>query len=146
MDVDEASRALAEIERRRQETLDRGGPRRMPAWFTYGAAAALALVWAGGDVEGRPALAMTMAGILAVGALAWAVERSTGIRLRMSSLRFGPVAAFVAAVVATGIVVGSVLRALDVPVAGTIAGLASGAVWVLAMRRTQVAATTRRPA
>ena len=145
MDVDDASRALAEIEKREQETLDRGGPRRLPAWFTYGVAAALELVWAAGDLDGRPALALTAAGVVGAGALARAAERSTGIRLRLRSLRWGPMLAFVVAVLATGIVAGTVLRMLDVPVAGTLGGLAAGAVWVAAMGRTQRAATQRRP-
>ncbi|WP_250030700.1 hypothetical protein [Paractinoplanes maris] len=146
MDIDEASNALAEIEKRRQETLDRGGPLHIPAWFTYGGAAALALAWAGSDVTRPASTVMTAAGFVAVLSLAWALERSTGIRLRMSSLRLAPILLFGVAVVGTGIVIGTILRLLDVPVAGTISGLAAGAVWVAAMGRTQAAATRRRPA
>ncbi|WP_249998066.1 hypothetical protein [Actinoplanes sp. M2I2] len=145
MDVDEASRSLAEIDKRQQETLERGGPRRLPAWFTYGGAAALTLGWAGTDLTRPASTILTAVSAVALIALAWALERSTGVRLRRRSLRYRPLLAFVAAVVVTGIGVGTVLRLFDVPVAGTIGGLAAGAVWIGAMGIAQTAATTRRP-
>ena len=43
MGTTEAAKALAEIEHRHQQTLRRGSPDRLPAWFTYGMAAALIL-------------------------------------------------------------------------------------------------------
>lgn len=147
MDAVEASAALAEMRRRTQQTVDQGGPSRLPAWFTYGTAGSLVLVTASSDVGGRIGVGMTVAGAIAIVALVRALERTTGVRLRMRALRWTPVLIFTAAVVATIIVVGTLLRLFDVPIAGTLAGLAAAVVWVAAMGRTQAASTTvRHPA
>ncbi|BCY09627.1 hypothetical protein [Actinoplanes sp. L3-i22] len=142
MDSSDAANALAEMERRAQQTVDRGGPRRLPPWFVYGTAAALVLPWASADLNGWPSTALILASGLAVVALTVTLERVTGVRLRMRmrSLRLGPPIAYGLAVVAVGILVGSVLRFYDVPVAGTVAGVAAGIVWVAAAGRVQAAA------
>ncbi|MDI6097305.1 hypothetical protein QLQ12_01605 [Actinoplanes sp. NEAU-A12] len=144
MDVDEAAKALAEIQRRNEQTLRQGTPRRFPAWYTYGSAASLTVVWASGDVSGWAAIAMMAAGVLATLGLAVLLERITGVRLRMRALRLAPIAIITGAMLVTAIVVGSVMRLLDVPVASTIGGLAGGVVAVIGMGRAQAAAADVR--
>jgi hypothetical protein len=140
MDVDEASQALDEMRRREQQTLERGSPRRAPAWFTYGTGAALTLIWASGDVEGLAATGLLAAGVLGATGLAIALERTTGVRLRMRGQRWTPMVLLVAAMLAVAIVVGTVLRLFDVPLASTLGGLASAAVVILGMGSAQAAA------
>ena len=132
--------ALAELDRRRQQTLRQGSPRRFPAWFTYGTAAALTLVWAGSDLTGLAAGAVTGGGVLAIVALTTFFERVTGVRLRMRALRWTPLVLLTVAMMVTAIAVGSVMRLLDVPAASTIGGLAAALVWVVGMGPAQAAA------
>lgn len=144
MDVDEASKALAEIQRRNEQTLRRGSPRRFPVWYTYGSAAALALVWASGDVSGWAAIGLMAAGVFMTIGLTVLLERITGVRLRMRALRVAPMAIITGLMLVTAIVVGSVMRLLDVPVANTIGGLAAGVVAIIGMGRAQAAAANVR--
>jgi membrane associated rhomboid family serine protease len=144
MDATEASQALTEIQQRRQQTLRRGGPRRVPAWFTYGSAAGLALASASYDASGWVRTVMSVAGAAVLLAMAALLERSTGVRLRMRALRWTPLALFLAAVLTANIGVGTLMRLLDVPADATIAGLAGALVWIVAMGPTQAAATAPR--
>src|SRR5690348_13315053 len=106
MDTTEASNALAEIHQRTQQTLRQGGPR-FPAWYTAGSAATVAILLARDDVTGWLGTAMLVgAGLVLVG-LTIALERFTGVRLRMRSLRWGPLVLFFAAVMGTAIGVGT---------------------------------------
>ncbi|GAA4609934.1 hypothetical protein BJY16_007588 [Actinoplanes octamycinicus] len=140
MDATEASKALAEIHQRQQQTVRRANPRRLPAWFTYGSAAGLALISASNDLAGWPHSLMLLAGGTALLGTAAALERSTGVRLRLRALRWTPLALFAAAVLVAIIGVGSLARLLDVPADGTIAGLAGALVWIAAMGPAQDAA------
>ncbi len=144
MDATEASKALAEIHQRHQQTLRQGSPRRIPAWFTYGSAAGLALASASHDFTGWAATSMALIGAAALISLTVALERSTGVRLRMRALRWAPLALFAVAVLTAIIGVGSLLRLFDVPADDTIAGLAGALVWIAAMGPTQGAASTPR--
>ncbi|HST80890.1 MAG TPA: hypothetical protein VLL08_04000 [Kineosporiaceae bacterium] len=144
MDATEAASALAEIQQRHQQTLRQGSPRRLPAWFTYGSAGGLALASASNDATGWTATGMILTAAVAMIALAAAVERSTGVRLRMRAQRWTPVALFAVAVITAMIVVGTLMRLYDVPADGTIAGLAGALVWIAAMGPAQAAASTPR--
>jgi O-antigen/teichoic acid export membrane protein len=142
-----ADEALAEMDRRQQQTLRQGSPRRFPAWFTYGTAAGLTLIWAGSDLTGLAGGGVAGVGVIAIVALTTALERVTGVRLRMRALRWTPLALLTVAIMVTAIVAGSVMRLLDVPAAGTIGGLAAAVVWVVGLGPVQAAAATRpRPA
>ncbi|WP_127503393.1 hypothetical protein [Actinoplanes solisilvae] len=138
-----ADEALAEMHRRNQQTLSQGSPRRFPAWFTYGTAAALTLVWAGSDLTGWVAGVVSGVGVLLIAALTTGLERVTGVRLRMRALRWTPLVLLTAAMLITAIVVGSVMRLLDVPVANTIGGLVAALVWVIGIGPAQAAAATK---
>jgi hypothetical protein len=144
MDAIEAANALAEIEQRHQQTLRQGSPQRLPGWFTYGSAAGLALASASHDATGWTATGMTLTAAVAMIALAAALERSTGVRLRMRAQRWTPVALFVLAVLTAMIGVGTLMRLYDVPADGTIAGLVGALVWITAMGPAQAAASTPR--
>lgn len=144
MDATEAAQALTEINERQQQTLRRGSPRRVPAWFTFGSAAALALMSASHDVTGWSGNAMTLTAVVAMISLAFALERFTGVRLRLRAQRWTPMVLFGMAVLTTLIGVGTLLRLYDVPADGTIAGLAAALVWVAAMGPVQAAASTPR--
>ncbi|AEV86948.1 hypothetical protein ACWT_5929 [Actinoplanes sp. SE50] len=147
MDATEAAKALAEIDQRGRQTLRQGSPRRVPAWFAYGSAAALALACAGNDMTGWVRTAMLLTGAATLIILAAAMDRVTGVRLRMRAVRRAPWALFAAAVLATVIGVGTVLRLLDVPADGTLSGLAGALVWITAIGPTQAAAgAPRNPA
>jgi hypothetical protein len=141
MDRNDAAKALAEIERRTQQTVDQGGPRRVPLWYSAGTALAVGACGAGSDFDGWPAAnLLPLAAVLVIVALTFALERTTGVRLRTGSMRKGPLIAFGFAVVAAGIVVGTILRLYDVPLAGTISGVVAGLVWVIAMNKVQAVA------
>ena len=119
-------------------------PGKSPAWFTYGSAAGLALASASNDATGWTAtgMALTAAGVMIT--LAAALERSTGVRLRMRAQRWTPVALFAVAVVTAIIGVGTLMRLYDVPADGTIAGLAGALVWIAVMGPAQAAASRPR--
>lgn len=144
MDTTEASNALAEIHQRTQQTLRQGSPR-LPAWYTFGSAAAVAILSAGDDLTGWSRTAMVVGAGLTLVGLTVALERFTGVRLRMRSQRWGPLILFFAAVMGTAIGVGTPLRFSDVPADATIAGIAAAVVWAAAINRVQAAAI-RRPA
>lgn len=147
VDSQEASQALAEMRRRKEQTLRQGSPRRVPAWYTYGTAASFVPVWGGTDLEGWPRVVLIVIGVAMTVGLTVLHERITGVRLRMGSLRLTPIVVLAAVMLVTAIVVGSVLRLYDVPGNGTIAGLAAALVWVMGMGRAQAAAgTVRDPA
>ena len=147
MDATEAARALTEITERRQQTLRQGSPRRVPAWFNFGSAGALVLTSASHDVAGWVGTTMTLTALVVIIALAFALERVTGVRLRLRAQRWTPMVLFGMAVLTTLIGVGTLLRLYDVPADGTIAGLAAALVWVAAMGPAQAAAgTPRNPA
>jgi membrane associated rhomboid family serine protease len=139
MDATEASNALTEIDQRSRQTLRQGSPR-LPGWYIAGSAVAVAILSASQDLTGPLATAMLIgAGLVLVG-LAVALERFTGVRLRMRVLRWGPVILFFAAVMGTAIVVGTALRLYDVSADATIAGIAAAAVWAATVNRCQAAA------
>ncbi|HWS36546.1 MAG TPA: hypothetical protein VN408_27900 [Actinoplanes sp.] len=140
MDVDEASKALAEMQRRSEQTLRQGSPSRFPGWYTWGSAAGLALIFASGDFSGWAAIGLITAGVALTGGLSVLLERITGVRLRMRALRVWPIALVIAAILVTAIVVGSVMRLYDVPWDSSIGGLAGGLVGALGMGRAQTAA------
>ncbi|MEV0902125.1 hypothetical protein [Actinoplanes sp. NPDC049802] len=144
MDVDEASKALAEMRKRQEQTLRRGNPRKLPGWFIYGMAASLTLVWSSGDLSGWAALAVIAAGLGTTFLLARRLERVTGVRVRGRELRMMPLVLLTGAMVVTAILVGSVLRLFDVPADSTLAGLASAVVWIAGVGRAQAAAATPR--
>ncbi len=144
MDATEAAQALTEINQRQQQTLRHGAPGRVPAWFTYGSAAGVVLASASNDVAGWTSTAMALTAAVALLSLAAALERSTGVRLRLRAMRWTPVALFFAAVLTTLIGVGTLLRLYDVPADGTIAGLATALVWIAAIGPTQAAASAPR--
>lgn len=147
MDATEAAQALTEINQRQQQTLHQGTPRRVPAWFKYGTAAALALTSASHDVAGWTGNAMTLTAAVAIISLAFALERSTGVRLRLRAQRWTPLVLFGTVVLTTLIGVGTLLRLYDIPADGTIAGLAAALVWIAAMAPAQAAASApRKPA
>jgi hypothetical protein len=147
VDGHSASAALDDIDRRTRQTLRQGSPRRLPAWYTYGSAASLVLVAAGTDVTGLAAVSMMLAGLSAAIVLARALERVTGVRLRMRAIRWTPMAALMVAMVATLIAVGSLMRLLDLPAAGTAGGLAAALVAIAGMGRAQAASgSPRNPA
>ncbi|MEU4621898.1 hypothetical protein AB0G04_18230 [Actinoplanes sp. NPDC023801] len=144
MDATQAAQALTEINERQQQTLRQGSPRRVPAWFKFGTAAALALTSASHDVAGWRGTAMTLTALVALIGLAFALERFTGVRLRLRAQRWTPMVLFSLAVLTTLIGVGTLLRLYDVPADGTLAGLAAAVVWVAAMGPTQAAASAPR--
>ncbi|MBO3736887.1 hypothetical protein [Actinoplanes flavus] len=144
MDVDEASKALAEMQRRNEQTLRQGSPSRLPAWYTFGSAAALMLIWASGDVDGWLEVAMIAGGVGATLALTRLLERITGVRLRARALRIGPIALLITAMLIVSIVVGSVMRLYDIAASNTIGGLAASIVLILAGGSAQAAAARPR--
>ena len=141
MDVDEAARALNEMQRRNQQTVAQGSPRRAPVWSVLGSAAGLALVFASGDVSGWAATALLVAGVLLTALVAVALERVTGVRLRIRGSRWWPMALLTAVMLVVAIVVGTVLRFYDVPVASTLSGLAAAVVWIAGVGPVQAAAS-----
>src|SRR5690349_11505691 len=145
VDADEASQALTEMHRRTEQTL-RQGSRNFPAWYTWSSAATLVVVFASTDVSGYGGSTIAIAGALANVALTVALQRRTGVRLRQRSLRWAPLAALLAAMVVTAIVVGSMLRYFDVPLAGALGGVAAALVWIVGMAPAQAAAGTPRNA
>ncbi|GIE34742.1 hypothetical protein Ait01nite_077870 [Actinoplanes italicus] len=146
MEVDEASKALDEMRRRTEQTLRRGSPRRVPIWYRLGSAASLTLVWASADTHGWAASGMVVAGVAATLLLTRRLELATGVRLRMGALRFLPIALLIGAMLVAAIFVGSVMRLYDVPLDGTIGGLAAALVWIIGIGWTQgAAAATRDP-
>ncbi|MEU8663356.1 hypothetical protein [Actinoplanes philippinensis] len=144
MDATEAAQALTEIHERQQQTLRRGSPRRVPAWFNLGSAAVLVLLSASHDADGWKSLVMTLAALVAALGLGFALERFTGVRLRLRAQRWMPMVLFGVAVLSTLIGVGTLLRLSDVPADGTLAGIAAAVVWVAAMGPAQGAASTPR--
>ncbi|MDI6103855.1 hypothetical protein QLQ12_35095 [Actinoplanes sp. NEAU-A12] len=147
MDATEAAQALTEINKRQQQTLRQGSPHRVPAWFNFGSAAGLVLISASHDVAGWMGTAMALTAVVVMISLAFALERLTGVRLRLRAQRWTPMVLFGTAVLTTLIGVGTLLRLYDVPADGTIAGLAAALVWVVAMAPAQAAASTfRNPA
>jgi hypothetical protein len=145
VDATEASNALAEIQQRSEQTLRQGSPRKLPAWYVYGTAAALAAMLATDDLTGWTATGTKLAALLTLIGLTTALERVTGVRLRMRSLRWMPLALFIAAVLATFIGAGTLLRLYDVPADATIAGIAAAVVWAVTISRVNAAAI-RNPA
>ncbi|GID50875.1 hypothetical protein Aca07nite_81500 [Actinoplanes capillaceus] len=144
MDVDEASKALAEMQRRNEQTLRQGSPSRLPAWYTFGTAAALMLIWASGDVKGWLNVAMIAAGVGAIIVLTRFMERITGVRLRARAQRVAPTALLIGAMLIVAIVVGSVMRLYDVAASNTIGGLAASIVLILGVGPAQAAAARPR--
>jgi hypothetical protein len=144
MNAIEAAQALTEINERQQQTLRQGSPRRVPAWFNLGSAATLVLMSASHDVSGWTGTAMTLTALVVLISLGFALERFTGVRLRLRAQRWTPMVLFGMAVFTTLIGVGTLLRLYDVPADGTIAGLAAAMVWVTAMGPAQAAAGTPR--
>ncbi|MFC6568078.1 hypothetical protein [Actinoplanes utahensis] len=143
MDATEASNALTEIQQRTRQTLRQGSPR-LPWWYTFGSAAAVAALGAGQDLTGRFGTAVFIGAGLALVGLAFALERFTGVRLRMRVMRWSPLILFGAAVMGTAIAVGTPLRLYDVPADATIAGIASAVVWAATINRCQAAAIRER--
>jgi hypothetical protein len=144
MDATEAAQALTEINQRRQQTLRQGAPRRVPVWFKCGSAAALVLLSASYDVAGWAGTVMNLTAIVVIISLGFALERFTGVRLRLHAQRWTPMALCAIAVLATHIGVGTLLRLYDVPADGTIAGLAAALMWFAAVGLAQAAASTPR--
>ncbi|GAA1638595.1 hypothetical protein [Actinoplanes couchii] len=144
MEVDEAAKALAEMQRRTEQTLRQGSPRRIPAWHTWGSAAGLTLVFASGDFSGWAAIALIVAGVAVTVGLTILLDRVTGVRLRMRALRAWPMVLVIGAILVAAIVVGSVMRLYDVPFDSTIGGLAGALVGVVGLGRAQAAAARPR--
>lgn len=144
MDATEASNALTEMQQRTQQTLRQGSPR-LPGWYVASTAAALVIMVASSDLSGWYDTAMSLAGALALIVLAAVLERVTGVRLRMRSLRWAPLVLFAVALLATLIGVGTLMRLYDVAADDTIAGVATALVWAAAVNKVQAAAI-RKPA
>ncbi|GIF09075.1 hypothetical protein [Actinoplanes siamensis] len=144
MDATEAAQALTQINERQQQTLRQGTPRQLPAWFNFGSAAALVLTSASHDVAGWMGTGMSLTALVALISLAFALERFTGVRLRLSAQRWTPTVLFGIVVLTTLIGVGTLLRLYDVPADGTLAGIAAALVWLAAIKPAQAAASTPR--
>ncbi|WP_430782642.1 hypothetical protein [Actinoplanes sp. G11-F43] len=144
MEVDEAAKALDEMRRRSEQTVRQGNPRRFPVWYTMGSAVSMALIWASGDLGGWAAIGLIVVAVaLAVGSTV-ILERITGVRLRLRSLRMAPIVFLGALMVAVVIVVGTVLRLYDVPADATLSGLAGALVWAIGVGRAQSASAAPR--
>lgn len=144
MEVDEASKALAEMRRRTEQTLRQGTPRRFPGWYLCGSVASLTLIWSSTDLDGWASMGVLVAGVALTIAITVLLERITGVRLRLRSQRVAPMMILAAIMLFVAILVGSVLRLFDVPADGTLGGLAGSLAWVAGLGRAQAAAAKPR--